>query len=1086
MQGKLESHPILTRLLLPVDVHSQVVARSINNTTRMEHAGTPNNGVYFNSRTAVQQTPAYYQQRAGSQWPAAQNTSSSIYYMSLNTSQQNAFMQTGTPLPPNGLQVNCNQGNFYQDSQFLSSHPPQSSLQKPTADYLQQIVPAQWKTQGANQWKQYKILAPKRRMKDSHNGDTGRMAKHTLPSSPTTTSPPHQQRVNPGQRESSLTYNNQVVYNPFIGENNTQQATGYYHRPHSYITQSQQPNTDNHLNNMPVQQGTHVSCMGQRTQQHPAQLSPMFHSKEATMQSDKDKAISKTVDSLKSFYPVNQDVCSTANNSSLNGGVQSRSTTQPMPTSISNTRHSSVINPEKTSLECIPVISPTHDMAGLSQRSPYVPHNVLSVPMIDQNKSPGKELRDSQSPEAPPSATEDDCAVHSPGHTNSKAIAVVQPLFQQSSQVSSNHEAFDAVGDKSVAAGSPESSQEVSEEPVFEQELNSRLAGKTLANQHDAQMIPPSDVPRSQSCESGDDPEASISKSSSGPTVTWTIRELQKLIEIEETAQQKCSDLVDGINKLCQPFTKTFSTYEARKDLFYSLIECKRFVKKYVMPDTELTQLKPGVEKQRYHILRDNDFYTESPFRSTWLNINDQLDDIDKEFGFPPCLRCAHIQKMDSQADLVTEASKTPEHTDSEASEKDLKQVEPKPTMEKQVEPSPIRAASPSDTQDDPCYSFKIQVLPPEEAKLIYERAENPEEQTEVTRDKNQDSAHQPEKDACRSVVGEVADLSVAVLQEKDGLMDVVDITESDTDSVTEMIDVSRKSPCELIISEENKNDNPASTDDASLYPKIDSVYTCSDSESIQSMISAACHSKVENPTSTDIELSSLISEGEDKKLSDVSSDSSVETKEQTSVSTDSAPLPDVSLTGKRKKASNPETRAVLPVFKESSWCPPTTKAESQLSSGPEVSVALSVRKPLDSNSTAAQLVLFGSVQNGPGKTHKRKRHFSAEGAVCTSSQPPEVLSVPLRSMKRQFSEPLPVQEQSVKNKIFEIWRKSFPVKPLKRRGKNTQRSALSRSAQEKQPVSPEKKLKLLNSSVRTGDGSRCRMETKCISPGEV
>lgn len=1108
MLSKPGSHPLLTRLLLPVELQSQVGnLATLNDTMAEEHAGTPNNGRTF------QQTAAYRHPGAGSQWPAAQNTSSYSYYTSLNTGQQISLLYNGTPLQPNGLQNNCsqvNQGNIYQDSRFINSHPPQSSLQKPKADYLQQNLPAQW---NANQWKEYNILVSQYRMKESRRSDAGMTAKPAPPSNTTTTtSPPHQHRVNTGQCESSVTHNNQVIYNHCVGENKTQQASSYYRRPHSYFTQSQQPSRVDYLKSTPIQQGTRVSRTGQTTQQTPAQFSPTFHSEQAITQTEKDKKISRIIESLKRCYSVNRDVCSTANGSSLYRGAQSSITTQPRPTNTSNAHQSSVFVPGETLPEYIPVISPTQDMAVSSQRTVYVPCNVLNVPMIDQNKSVGKELRNSQSPETPPSTTEEDSAISPCGHTTSKAIAVVQPLSQQSCQASSNHDVFDAVGYKSAAAGSRESPPEASEKPVCAQELSSGLAGGSLADQHDAQMTPPSDVPRSQSCESEDDPEASIPKSSSGHTVTWTIKELQKLIETAETDSAQQTDLVDGRIKVCQLFQKNLGTDKARKDLLHSLMECKIFVKTHVTPYIELAQLKPDVEQQHYHILRDNDRYTEPPFRSTWLNINDQLDDIDKEFGFPPCLRFTHIQKRDSQVDLVTAASMTPEQSDSEVSEKDWKQAEPE-LIESDVESSPVRTASHDDTQDcDPCYSFKIQVFSPEEAKLIYEQTESLEQHSEVASVENQYSDLQPEKDACGSVAGDVPDLSVALLHETGCVMEefcclstlvrnifesnppaakcqcgakksveaVIDITESDSDdSVTEVMDISRRSPCEEIILLENQNDS--STDDASLYPKIDDVYTCADAESIQSMLSAACDSKIENPSGSDMEISSLESEVEDKQLSHVSSDSSMETEELTAVSTKTAPLPGVSLMSQSEE-NKPETRAVSP---QSSWCELPTRVESQLSSRPEVSVDPPVRKCLGSNSEAAQLVLFGSVQS-PGETYKRKRYFSSEGAVCASSKPPEVLSVPLCSMKRQFSDPLPVQEQSVKNKIFEMWRKSFPVQSLKRRGKNTQGSALSAGPQEKQAASPEKKLKLLDPSQRPGDGSQCRIKTKCISPGEL
>lgn len=1097
----------MLRLLQTGELQLQVVTPPINNTMSKEHAGTPSNGGYFHGRTTV-----HHHQGAGYQWPAAQNTSSHIYYTS--TSQQNHFMQPRAPLPPHGLQVNCNQGNFYQDSRLINSHQPQSSLQKTKADCLQQNVPAQWKQQGANQRK----LVPRSRMKDSQGRDTGMTANPVLPSSPTTTSPPHQQWVDTGQCESSRTHYNQVIYSQCIRENNTQQATGYYHRPPSYSTQSQQPSRDGHYENMPVQ---HVSYMGQRSQQHPAQRSPTFHSKEAVTQRDKQKTISRIIHSLKSSWPVNQDVCATASNSSQYTGVQPSITTQPMPTSTSNTRQSSVFIPGEIS-EYIPFISPTQDVAASSQRTPYVPCNVVNVLMIDQNMSLGKEVRNSRSPEALPSTTEEDCAVNSPpGYTNSKAIAVVLPLSQQSCQVSSGYQAFDAVGSKCAAAASCESPKEVSEKPERAQELSSRLAGKMLADHDDAQMSPPSDEPRSQSCESGDDPEASMSKTSSAPTITWTIKELQKLIETEETAQQSCDLLVDGRRKVRQLFTKGLGSPKARKGLLYAIKESNRFVKEHVMADTELVQLKQGVENQQDPIPSVNALYTEPAYRSTWLNINKQLDDIDKEFGFPPCLRFPHIQKTDGQTDLVTAASVTPEQAGSQVSEKDLEQEEPKlveSDVEKQVESSPIEAASPDDTPDgdspDSWYSFKIHVLPPEEAKLIYERTERPEQHCQVARVENQDSDHQPEKDSCSSVEGDVSNLSVALGKEpdrpidvicclsrlvgnifksnphsvkcqcndKESDKDVIDITDSDSDdSVIEMVAISSKSPCEVVILAANKSDNPSSSNDASSSPHIVDVYVCAGSESIQAVVSDARDGEIENPSDGDGEKANLLLEGEDEKLSVVSSDSSAETEEQTTPdSPKTAPLPDVRQTGKSEKESKPQSKAVSPLSLSHS-----TNGKWQLSTRPEVSVDPPVRKHSGSNSKAAQLVLFGSVQQGPGKNCKRKRHFSSMGAVCTSSSPPEVLSVSLRSTKRQSSDPHPVQEQSVKNKLFDIWRKSFPVKSLKQKGKNMQRSPLSLRPQEKQPVPPEKKLELLNPSLRPRDGSRSRMETKCTSPGD-
>lgn len=1148
MMSKRELLPVLTSLLLD---------GITNKTMGKERAGTSDNGVQFKGRTSAQQTAAFHHLGAGSMLSATGNTRSCNYYKSENSSQQSSFVQNQTPTPSNGLQV-INQSNLFQESQLINSHPPQCSLQKKNADSSLQNMMVHWKPRAAVQQRQ--TLYDNHRANISHNSVTSMTAKPALMSGTTaTTSPPHQQSVYTGQYGSSLTHSNQNSNDRCNGENKTQEVMYYCQKVPNYVYKFQQPRRDDHIRTVQNQQGVQVCHMGQRRQQRPAPLNHTSLSKQAIEQDAKREIILRIADDLRRSYPVNEVVCSPTNNNSLYR-VQPNNINQPMPTNTSNAGQSLVYIPGKTLSEYIPVRTRTQDMAGSSPNGSCF---VLNLLMIDQNNSSGKDRRNSQTLDTPPSALEDTCPVSTPPCcTNARAIAVVQPLAQQGCHVSLNHAAFDVVSDKSAATSASKSPADVSEKPACAPHLNFRLADKMLEDQRDAQKSSPSDVSRSQTCETSHDLKTSISKISSDLTVTWTIKELQKLIQVEEEAQRRSSDLpVHCTAKLHQLFSKTLNSSAARKGLLHCLLESNMFLQKHKMTDTVITQLKPGFENQlqRYHVLKDNQLYSETPFSSSWLNKNDRLDDIDKEFGLPPCLRCTGIGNLDSQPELLTATTVTPGQNSSKVPGKDLAKMEPKPVesdvrtqvqpkpansdvgmqvkpklvecgVESKVEPklvesdvetqpcsvesSPIQAASPG----NPFYSFEIQVLPPDEAKLIYEQTESPEHHSEVASVENRELGHRPEKDACSSLAVEVLldetdDTPDTPVEEicclsrlirsifesnpplgkcqcgaKQSVEAVIDLTEGDTshDSGKEMMVITGKCPREVIISIENQEDSSTAAD-APLCPEIDVLKPSADLVSIQSMRSAAGDSEVENPNDSDVEVSGSILEAEENKLSDVSPDSSMETEEQTPVCT-TAPLhkctPARCLTGKSENESKSERCAVSPFLKKSSLGQLAAEAESQLPTRPEVAVDPPVRKDLDSNCEDVQLKLYGSVQQHPQNARQRKRFFLPEGTVCAMSMPPETLSVPLRSLKRQFSDPLPVQEQSVKNRIFELWKKSFPVTQLRQRAKKIQKSAFSPGAKNKPPDSPLKKMKLnlLKSSLRP----KCRMETNCINPGEL
>ncbi|XP_032379930.1 protein AMN1 homolog isoform X2 [Etheostoma spectabile] len=147
------------------------------------------------------------------------------------------------------------------------------------------------------------------------------------------------------------------------------------------------------------------------------------------------------------------------------------------------------------------------------------------------------------------------------------------------------------------------------------------------------------------------------------------------------------------------------------------------FCHEHVTPDSViLSYVKCRKKLKSYHVLQHNELYSELPYKSVWLNVNEQLDDIDKEFGLPQALKpWLHTLESASQPDQVeTEVSNQTSSTELDSSEE---------KHDSAVEATLTQAASLNTTESvdstDPCYSFKIQVLSPKKAKVIFEQIQS-------------------------------------------------------------------------------------------------------------------------------------------------------------------------------------------------------------------------------------------------------------------------------------------------------------------------------------------------------------------------
>ncbi|XP_017274568.1 uncharacterized protein LOC108237491 isoform X1 [Kryptolebias marmoratus] len=348
-----------------------------------------------------------------------------------------------------------------------------------------------------------------------------------------------------------------------------------------------------------------------------------------------------------------------------------------------------------------------------------------------------------------------------PGHTNTRAIAVVPPLSQENKHTSSDtatdesvnnaekeHITPDLSNDTEAACLRDESDlNQVNPYPKGAKKATTNGGAVLTTSDSERPALKPSEVPVNQTSpgeqnEMGTPPSPPVLELSSLPTNAWTAEGLHELIFEMEKAQPKPQDdsgqsiivklLIMFWNKNPKALLQTFNN--CKFDFAFAAENlCASIPEKSVL----LSEVKPDFKEhlKQYHVLEDGEIYLEQPYKSLWLNVNHQLDDIDKEFGFPWALKQhLYVDETDSQIDPLKTDSSAPEQIVNEVQNKILSQTEPESIdlveekEESSVESSPSSPASlnePGDASSDFDHSFKIEVLPPEEAKSIYEQIQN-------------------------------------------------------------------------------------------------------------------------------------------------------------------------------------------------------------------------------------------------------------------------------------------------------------------------------------------------------------------------
>ncbi|PWA24727.1 hypothetical protein CCH79_00010076 [Gambusia affinis] len=366
------------------------------------------------------------------------------------------------------------------------------------------------------------------------------------------------------------------------------------------------------------------------------------------------------------------------------------------------------------------------------------------------------------------------CSSSISGHTGIRAVAVVPPLSQEEPNSPASAEPCKSVDDAEKTRISPYVATICEATPESEESSQTQV----ITNKADSEPESSTQTPESDNHESVVErvSQESVSQTGSGkqtevatpqsppvhelsllPTKSWTAEDLTKLIMVMEAEpkQTGISEVSTLVKIVMIMWNKNIGAmlHGYKENLKTSFIS-EKFCNAHIKQDTSiLTQVSPDFKDQlkRYKILKEGEVYSEPPFRSLWLNANDQLDDIDKEFGFPWALK-RHLYVDETATDDAETFENVPEQAASESVNKvlpptecavvdlteqaasesvnkvlPLTECEVVDLTEESESPQNLIASPQEPSGKDSCdlsYLFKIKVLPPEEAKVIFEQVQ--------------------------------------------------------------------------------------------------------------------------------------------------------------------------------------------------------------------------------------------------------------------------------------------------------------------------------------------------------------------------
>ncbi|XP_055778288.1 uncharacterized protein si:ch211-106e7.2 isoform X1 [Salvelinus fontinalis] len=228
---------------------------------------------------------------------------------------------------------------------------------------------------------------------------------------------------------------------------------------------------------------------------------------------------------------------------------------------------------------------------------------------------------------------------------------------------------------------------------------------------------------------------------SSVPVIKWRLGKLKELVDTVQ--HPKCSET--------QVESKLLNLYwdgdgqklidAARSGILWNIMRevrsvCGDDMSSQSVIFSQVRRKNWAQVEEKCVILKHDSVYPEVPGQeSSWLNTNNQLDDIDREFGFPwsliydqqtlqrgdeqPKRNCTENENSsDSASDMQTEVIQTERPAPSES---DPKEIQGSSLAQRSTHTlSPVKKESENILFCDPFSSLEINVLPPEEAMRFF------------------------------------------------------------------------------------------------------------------------------------------------------------------------------------------------------------------------------------------------------------------------------------------------------------------------------------------------------------------------------
>lgn len=254
------------------------------------------------------------------------------------------------------------------------------------------------------------------------------------------------------------------------------------------------------------------------------------------------------------------------------------------------------------------------------------------------------------------------------GITSEKAVAVVLPLSQTSNEAVGQFESLEKVctttekpitnlnnhadlreNEHQSRYFSTKCSDSLLLRPKSSQSLNSCVS--QIFNDKQCQVTQPPQMPAHDNMYDTGKGTPNIEGLSSVPVKQWSLNTIQKLIEEVEELEKSDKQHNDPDISIA---LKIFSMYwENSKDRLMAMIKSgayqnvmamvRDFSQKHIKLDTViLNSVISGQLDQlsdTCHVLQHDTVYPKKVYKSVWMNTNKQIDEIDKEFGFPWALK---------------------------------------------------------------------------------------------------------------------------------------------------------------------------------------------------------------------------------------------------------------------------------------------------------------------------------------------------------------------------------------------------------------------------------------------------------------